>query len=252
MSYFRKNLRTNYTPQAHQADHILMIVFLGLMLFGLAMVSSASLNNSYEIFERSGKEHYYLWKQFKSLIMALIAWFVFQNFPYFKLKKLAIPALLLSITGLVLVLIPGIGADYGTSRSWIVMPFLGSIQPIEFSKIALIIYLASWMSARETNLKNFVSGFLPFVIIILSHIALLALQPDYGSVLVLSLFTGVMFFVAGANLIHLAFAASIAAVAINIIFNKYEYIRNRFLGFLDPTIDPDGIGYHIKQALIAI
>jgi cell division protein FtsW len=148
--------------------------------------------------------------------------------------------------------LPGIGANYGTSTSWINLPFIPSLQPAEFVKLALIFYLAVWMEKRQEHVRSFQYGFLSFTAIMGLVVILLAFQPDFGSVLVISVVAASMFFAAGGNLLHIIGGAFMAALAAYPIIMSKEYIRNRFTAFLDPTIDPLNISFQIKQALIAI
>jgi cell division protein FtsW len=236
----------------HNADHVLSLIIFGLVIAGIALVSSASLDTSYRIFEKTGQENYYLWHQLQSAFIAVIFWIIGQAIHYTFWKKSAPVILGLSILGLILVFVPGIKAEYGTSNSWIYLPVIGSFQPIEFSKLALIIYFASWFQTHRSNIKSFVNGTLPFGLLLLSHLILMALQPDFGSMEVIILTATAMFFIAGANLNHFISVGSVSAMVLFYIAYSFTYIQKRFLSFLDPSIDPEGIGYHIKQALIAV
>lgn len=236
----------------HNADHLLAILVFGMVIFGIAMVSSASLDTSYKIFEKTGEENYYLWRQLKSAFIAVIFWIIGQSINYKFWQKISPYMLFLSIIGLTLVFVPGIKANYGTSQSWIYIPFLGSFQPVEFSKIALIIYLSSWLSTHRTNIKSFLNSTLPFTLILTSHIILIALQPDFGTIEVLLIICISMFFIAGGNIWHIISGSIIGGLILFYLAYSYTYIQKRLLGFLNPDSDPMGIGYHIKQALIAI
>ena len=174
---------------------------------------------------------------------------------YLPLKIWKSSALFIFVASLLLLIalfLPGIGANYGTSTSWINVSFLPSVQPAEFVKLALILYLAVWMEKRQELVQSFQYGFIPFTILLSSVVVLLALQPDFGSVLVIVLIAVSMFFAAGGNLFHIITGALMAAfMAYPIIMSK-EYIRNRFMVFLDPSLDPLNISFQIKQALIAV
>jgi cell division protein FtsW len=173
-------------------------------------------------------------------------------FPLRYWKASALPFFAISVLLLVALFLPGVGANYGTSTSWIDLPFLPSIQPAELAKLALIFYLALWMEKRQELVHTFQYGFFPFTIILSIVVVLLARQPDFGSVLVISLISASMFFAAGGSFLHIAGGGLMAAILATPIILSKEYIRNRFLAFLDPTIDPLNIGFQIKQALIAV
>jgi cell division protein FtsW len=153
--------------------------------------------------------------------------------------------------------LPGVGNEYGTARSWIQLAGM-SIQPSEFLKITMVFYLAVWLQKREADIATFQEGFLPFVALLCLSTFFVAIQPDLGSFLVLTVIATTMFFIAGGNFLHLLLGGSISALlSLPIILNK-EYVRNRFSVFLHVLFRPDdqtfkeGIGFQIHQALIAI
>ena len=167
-------------------------------------------------------------------------------------KKTALGLFVASLFLLIALFLPGVGANYGTSTSWINLPFLPSIQPAEFIKITLIFYLAVWMEKRQELVQSFQYGFLPFTFLLSAAVILLALQPDFGSVLVISIIAASMFFAAGGSIFHIFGGALFAAMVSYPIIMSKEYIRNRFMAFLDPSLDPLNISFQIKQALIAV
>ncbi len=108
------------------------------------------------------------------------------------------------------------------------------------------------MEKRQELVRSFQYGFIPFTVLLSMVVVLLAMQPDFGSVLVISTIAASMFFAAGGGVVHIGLGAlSAALMAYPIIMSK-EYLRNRFLAFLDPSLDPLRIGFQIKQALIAV
>jgi cell division protein FtsW len=243
-----------------QFDISLAVVFFCLMLFGVVMVSSVSVYQSYQItsamvakgLATEPTNSFYLWRHVWRALLSVPLCFLMIYFPLNALKKAALPLFVVAILLLVALFLPGIGANYGTSTSWISVPLLPSLQPVEFVKLALIFYLAVWMEKRQELVQSFQYGFIPFTILLSLVVILLALQPDFGSVLVISVMAACIFFAAGGNIFHI-FAGGLmaAAMAYPVIMSK-EYIRNRFMVFLNPDLDPLNIGFQIKQALIAI
>ncbi len=242
-------------------DTLLLGVTIGLTLFGLAMIASVSVFESFQITSRlvqSGdmsepSNAFYLWRNFWHVITGLGIMAFFATLPYRLWERLALPLFVISLLLLLALFIPGIGADYGTSRSWLdVGPF--SLQPSEFVKIGLILYLAVWLQKREQLIQTLEQGFLPFAILLTLTTFLLALQPDLGSVLVLSCIAVSMFFVAGGNVLHLFIGGALSALLSMPFILSKGYIRARFLAFINPN-DPsimETIGFQINQALIAI
>lgn len=147
--------------------------------------------------------------------------------------------------------IPGLRADYG-SGSWV--NFFGvSLQPSELAKLCLIIYFAWWFARRdEESVKGFWTGFLPFTISIALVIALMMLQSDLGTTSVIVAFLFAMYISAGASIKHLGalFAAGFAMFLVFIKIAPYRVARLEI--FLRPDLDPQGVGYHINQARLAI
>lgn len=224
------------------------------------MISSVSVYESYQLtsdmvkkgFMEEPTNSFYLWRHFWRAIFSIGIWIFAIYFPLKYWKRAALPLFVISILLLFALFLPGIGANYGTSTSWINLPFLPSVQPAEIVKLTLIFYLAVWMEKRQELVRSFQYGFLPFTVLLSSVVVLLAMQPDFGSVLVIALIAASMFFGAGGSILHIFTGALLAAfMAYPLIMSK-EYIRNRFLAFLNPDIDPLNIGFQIKQALIAI
>lgn len=244
-----------------RVDFLLLGIIVVLTLFGLAMIASVSVFESYQITQRltdqgayaEPNNSFYLMRSFMHLVLGWGAMLVMTVIPYRLWEKLALPLFGLMLILLVLVFMPGISANYGTASSWLRIGSF-SLQPSEFLKLGLIFYLAVWLQKREQLIGTFREGFIPFASILLIATILVALQPDLGSFLVLTSIAVVMFFVAGGNILHLLLGGAIVGImGLPIILNE-GYVRNRFQAFLSPD-DPsisETIGFQIKQALIAI
>ncbi len=242
-------------------DLLLCGITVVLTFFGLAMIASVSVFESYQLTQRMVADglrdvpsnSFYLIRSSMHAITGLCGMCVMMIIPYRTWERLALPLFGGALMLLLAVFIPGIGADYGTSYSWLRIGGF-SLQPVEFFKLAFIFYLAIWLQKREQLVSTFHDGFLPFATLLIISTFLVAVQPDFGSFLILSGIAITMFFIAGGNMLHMILGGSIAAVVgLPIILNK-GYIRNRFHAFLNPD-DPsirESIGFQIKQALIAI
>ncbi len=243
-------------------DLLLCGITVVLAFFGLAMIASVSVFESYQITQRLVNQgvrdipsnSFYLIRSSVHTFTGLMAMCVVMVIPYHAWKKLALPLFGITLLLLIAVFIPGIGADYGTAHSWIRIGVLPSVQPSEFLKLTLVFYLAVWLQKREQLVSTLKEGFLPFATLLIVSTILVALQPDLGSFLVLSGIAITMFFIAGGNVFHMLLGGAIAGdLGLPIILNK-SYIRNRFLAFISPN-DPaiaESIGFQIRQALIAI
>jgi len=234
----------NHRP--HRADYILAIVVFALSLFGLLMISSASVAIS---FEKFGHNYYYLIHQATVLALGIVLWIFFQSIDYRLLKKFALPMLIISLVLLILVFIPGLSSS-GAHR-WIIVGKI-RFQPSEFSKLALIIYLSAWLAGRKEEIKSFKRGFLPFVFFILVITGLIILEPDLGTLFIITAVAAAIFFVAGASWRHLAFGIGGALLAFFGLIYAAPYRLSRLLTYLNPSADPEGAGWQVKNALLAI
>ena len=246
-------------------DLLMLGIVIGLTLFGLAMIASVSVFQSYQLTTRlvqkglleEPSNSYFLWRSAVHVFVGFIAMGFAALTPYRLWEKLALPLFILSIGALLLLFIPGLGNDYGTAHSWILV-FGFSLQPSEFLKLTLIFYLALWLQKREQLIVTFKEGFLPFAVLLILSTFLVAVQPDLGSFLVLSFIAVIMFFIAGGNLLHLIAGFLLASVMGLPIILSEQYIRNRFHAFFTLLFNPDdpgireGVGYQVIQALIAI
>jgi cell division protein FtsW len=231
-------------------DKILLFSVFSLLVFGLVMIASAGVVYSQS---RFGDDYYFFKHQFfYGIIPGLLVCYLFQRVDYHYWKKISFPLFFLSLIFLILVFVPGIGARiYGASR-WIQLGPL-SFQPSEMAKLAVIIYLAAWLESRGTHrIRDFFEGFLPFVGILGLIAFLIIKQPDMGTLGVIVITMIIMYFSSGSKLSHLAWMAVGGIASFFVLVKIAPYRLNRLLIFLNPDIDPKGIGYHINQALLAI
>jgi len=246
-------------------DLLLLGIAVLLTIFGLAMIASVSVFESYQLTARltekglmsSPSNSYFLWRSSIHVFFGIIAMFFMAITPYRVWEKLAPILFLGTIFLLLLLFIPGLGNNYGSAHSWLQV-FGFSLQPSEFLKLTLIFYLALWLQKREQLIGTLKEGFVPFCTLLILSTFLVAIQPDLGSFLVLSGIAVTMFFIAGGNIFHLMLGGTLAGVlGMPVILSK-EYVRNRFDAFFTLLMNPDdpgireGTGYQIIQAIIAI
>lgn len=244
-------------------DKSLAITFFALLFVGIIMISSVSVYESYGITQRLMEEgvltepsnSFYLWRHFKRALLAIPLFFLGMYLPLSFWKRLAPPLFLVTWLLLIVVLIPGVSGDATfSSRSWINLPGIPSIQPVELVKLSLIFYLGVWMEKRQEIVRSFQYGFLPFTMLLSMVVVLLALQPDYGSSLVIVSTAACMFFAAGGGVLHIGFGA-LCAILLSIplvLLTGSQHVIERFQVFLDPSLDPGKVGFQVKQALMAI
>jgi len=232
----------------HAPDPWLILVTLFLIGFGLIMVSSASVVESYQV---TGSNTYYFVRQVVFAVIGLVLWFFLQRWDYHRFKPLATIALFVSLALLVIVFIPGVGFEAGGSRRWIGAGEL-TLQVTEVLKLGLIIYLAYWFEKKGSKIGSWYATFLPFILLLLIILGLIIAEPDMGTVVVVAGIAGVMYFVAGADLKHIGLMITGGLLSAWGLIKIAPYRATRWLTFLNPARDPLGAGYHINQALIAL
>lgn len=231
-------------------DKTLLSVVLVLLVFGLIMISSAGVIYA----ETRYGDSYFLFKRqlLYGVLPGFLAMWFFQRMDYRYWRKLAVPFFFTSVIFLILVFVPGIGSRvYGASRWLQLGPF--SFQPSEMAKLAIVIYLAAWLESRgEHRIKDVFEGLLPFLGIMGLVGLLIMKQPDTGTFGVIALASFSIFFVSGARFKHLLSMVGMGIVGLWILIKIEPYRFNRILVFLDPWKDPQGIGYQVTQALLAV
>ena len=188
-----------------QSIDIVYLALIGvLILFGLIMLTSASGPTGYQ--KPFNDSLYFLKHQvFFGLVPGMVGMFVLSRVPYHFWKKHAWEFLIVSIALLVIVFIPGVGSEFGTSRSWITLWGLFSLQPAEVVKLTFLFYLAAWVEQRGAHgMKDVHAGLIPFVSVLGAVVLLLILQPDVGSMSIIAAISLVVYFVAGAPLLHIS------------------------------------------------
>jgi cell division protein FtsW len=229
-------------------DTVLFATVAALVGIGLVMVFSASSATAYA---EHGDIAYYLKRQLIWLAVGLSGAFALYRLEYHRLKKMAPTILVVAIVALVLVFVPHVGLGVNGGRRWIGTSAL-SIEPSEFAKLALVIYLSAVLAARGERITSLVRGLFPLCVPVAIMAMLVLKEPDLGtaSLLIFTAFT--LFFAAGARLVHL-FAVVLATLPFAVItVLASSYRRARIFAFLDPWKDPQNTGFHIVQSLLAL
>lgn len=229
-------------------DFILVIVILALLSLGLIMVYSASAVWADYRFDDS---FYFAKRQLLFAIIGLIAMFFIMNIDYWTWRSWSKVILITCFVLLIAVLIPGIGNVRNGSRSWIGVGAF-SIQPSEFMKLAMIIYLAKFLSENQKNITSFKKGLVPSLGLVFTAFALIMLQPDLGTGTVMVGTCLFMIFVSGARIAHFIGLGLIGLAGFVGLIAAAPYRIKRITAFLDPWEDPLGSGFQTIQSLYAI
>lgn len=198
-----------------------------------------------------GNTNYYLFRTLIGLGFGLATMYVVSRIDYHLWKKIVPFALLGSLLALIAVKIPGVGFSANGATRWIsVGPLF--FQPAEPAKLAIILYLASLISTKGAEIKNFWRSVLPPLLVTAVFSGLILWQPDMGSTLALLVVFMGLLFLGGARLKHLWILSALGAVIIGILIKLEPYRMRRITAFLDPSADPLNTSYQIKQAILAI
>jgi cell division protein FtsW len=240
MSILQNKLKTDF--------RILFSIVGLLTLIGVIFVYSSS---SVYALEKFGSSFYFLKKHIFMLILAVGGFIFFASVPIKFWKKYAPLLFLLSLITTILTFLPYVGMKMHGSSRWLNL-FGFSLQPSEFLKLFLFIYMGFFLEKKYNKANSFVHSYLPFLTILGITFLLLLKQPDFGAVVTIFVTAIILFFVAEFNLMYLLITILVTLpIGIFLIFTK-SYRLNRILIFLNPWSDPQGQGFQIIQSLIAI
>lgn len=223
-------------------DFLLLLLTVAMTLFGLLMVYDAS---SFISFRDFGTKYHYIKDQSIWMVFGFagLAWFSF--FDYKKLYNLALPFLIIAIGMLLAVFIPGIGISVLGAHRWINLHF-GVLQPAEFVKLSLAIYLAAWFSTKE---KGRFSAFLLLTGLVLF---LVMAEPDMGTTIIILCEALVVYFLSGGNMLYLAAVTPVLAIVGFILVKIEPYRAARLATFFRPNDSLQTASYQVRQILLAL
>jgi len=233
-----------------RSDYILISMFALLIIFGLWMLSSAGVAVG---IDRFNDPYFFVKRQFFfGLLPGIVAFLVAAKIPFSWWRHISFVLFICAIILLILVFIPGLGVSYDTgARSWLRL-FGISFQPAEVMKLCLILYMAAYLAKMKDTIKDFSNGLVPILGMSLIPVLLVALQPDIGTTAILCTILMIMLFVANVKISHLSLLVCIAGIAFWLMIMAAPYRAERLMTFLHPELDPQGQGYHINQAFLAI
>ncbi len=230
-----------------RVDEWLFAATVGLALFGVAMVYSAS---AVVALDENGNQYHYVIRQAVWTMLGFGALFVGAAVDYRHLRSGRIVYGLLGVTVLLLVAVFAFPPINGAQR-WIRFGSL-SAQPSELAKLALLLFLARFLERRAGDEDSFLRTLAPAVCMTGLLIILVVAEPDLGTALMLGVACAVLLFAAGARLAHLALLAAPAFVGVAALLVFVPWRMRRMTSFLDPWADPLGAGYQVIQSLIAV
>ncbi len=241
--YMKKKFDITTPFSTESAILIPVLIIAGL---GIAMVYSASANIS---LTDHGTPMHYARRQSLFFAMGIGVMYLGALFPHRHLRKLAYPLLVLSFILMVGVMTP-LGAGAGGACRWLTIKGF-TFQPSELAKLALVIYLAYSLAAKQEELHHFFIGFLPHALILGILAGFLVFQKDMGTIVIMCCITWAMMFIAGVPLTHLLSIVPLMTPFIYFFVYRVEYRMERILTFIHPWQDPLDAGYQLTHSLKA-
>jgi len=229
-------------------DVELWIEVLLLIGVGLVMIYSAS---SIMALKKYGDAAHYLKRQLACIGLGIGTILVVSRISYRKYRDHIPWMFLWTLVALVLVLVPGLGAELNNARRWYNFRFF-LVQPAEFAKVVWIIYLSVSLVKKQEKIKQFTIGFLPHIVLVGVLSGLLLKEPDFGTSLMLGCLTVSMLMLGGVPYAYLFSLIPCAAAVCYRFVYLVPYRWERITAFLNPWTDPLDSGYQLIQAWIAV
>ena len=228
-------------------DPVVLTCILALLAIGVSMVYSAGAIYAHDV---HGDELHYIRRHGVYALLGLCVMTGTAATPYQMWKPWTYPALIVVAGLLVLVLVPGVGTTMGGATRWLK---LGPVflQPSEVAKLALVLYLAYSLEKKSSFIGTFSIGILPHLLLAGFLLALILVEPDYGTTMTLAAIVFIMLFVAGVRLLHLAALLAVGLPAAWLVLMGAAYRRARMTAFLDPWAHQSDGGFQLIQSWLA-
>jgi cell division protein FtsW len=230
---------------SHLEYHLLVLVTLGLVAFGLVMVYSAS---SARALLSSDAPSYYLKRQAIYAVIGLVALVILSRLDFHRLRHATQP--LLAVTFVLLVAVLAIGTAVNGARRWIPIGFM-NFQPSELAKLVLALWTAALLARRPAP-RTLGELAKPIGVVVGLACALILIEPDLGTAIAIAIMVSAILVVSGTRLRLLASAAGITTGIVLLAIWFEPYRRERIFSFLDPWHDPQGAGFQAVQSMIAL
>lgn len=224
-------------------DVFLLITVAMVTIFGLVMVYDASSFISFRDF--NGFKYHYIIDQSIWMVLGFLGMGFFSMFDYKRFYRLALPLLIMAIMLLMAVFIPGLGVKVLGAHRWINLHFF-ILQPAEFIKLTLAIYLAAWFSTKEKG------RFSAFLLLIGFVLGLVMLEPDMGTAIIILSEALLLYFISGGKLFYFAILGPVIGFIGLLLVLLEPYRAKRLSTFLNPNQSIQTSSYHVKQILIAL
>ncbi|MDD5770518.1 MAG: putative peptidoglycan glycosyltransferase FtsW [Candidatus Gracilibacteria bacterium] len=257
-----------------QVDYKLFFSVFSLIIFGMIMISSVSVYSSFRVtslLEKTGSikeayNYFYVIRNITHVVISMIMLLFLVKIPFHFFEKHAKHIFIGNLILMFYVLF--FGQTLNGATGWINIPGLPSLQPVEFLKFSLIIFLSYYFKKHKEKIPTFNDGFIPFSGLLALIVIILGLQPDFGSIMLIGPIMVMMFFISGAKVKHLGYFLGIGILLFTFVYtfgkydkthpetkNKLSYITDRIDNFITDEkeqIKNKTINYQTEQGLIAI
>jgi cell division protein FtsW len=241
-------MQPNPETASRSCDRLILVSALTLLALGLTMVFNASTVMAQAQYH---DPYFFIKRQALYALLGIGVLFLGLAINYRAYQRLAYPLLFITLMGLILVFIPGIGGKVRGAARWLKLgPF--NLQPSEFAKLAMALFLAYSLTKKQEKMKDFSIGFLPHMMVAGVFIILVGLEPDFGTAITIAAIVFTMLFVGGTRLIHIFLSLGTGLGLAVIMVLRDPKKLNRVFSYLDPWKYGQDVGYQLKQSLLAI
>lgn len=227
-------------------DKPVMILVGILLAIGIMMVFSTTFDWS---FSEWGSPTVKVMEQVRNVGIGLAAAIFVVLFDYRRVRRVAVPILLMAIAALIAVLF--FGDDVFNARRSLIQ---GRLQPGEAAELAMVIYMAAWLGSKNTRIRSLTYGLIPFAVLVGVVCFLVVLQPDLSTAMVIVVVCAAMFFLAGADIVQMAASTALAlgmGFALIMASSSFNYAQDRIGTFFEGIVDITQVHEHTFQAYIA-
>jgi len=230
-------------------DKSLLIITLILTGFGALMIYSTTSVLTPALIKKGATEFFFFKRHLFTIVVGFIIMAIAYRLKPSVIEKLAIPLLIISLILLLLVFVPGIGVSAGGARRWIRL-WPSTFQPSELVKMAMVIFLAKYISSPDYKTDSFISFIKPIGVMFMFQLIII-LQPDFGAVMSLTFLTIAMLFLSGTRIRYIGILV-LAAIPVIIKLALEPYRFKRITSFINPWEDPQKTGFQLIQSFIAL
>ena len=233
----------------HRADRQLLVYLTVLIVFGIVALMSASAPVGFSRFHDS---YFFVKRQILfGLIPGLVIFLFLAKINYHYWERFAWLVYIAALILLALIFVPGLGLTLNGHHSWLQIAGF-NLQPSEFAKLGLIVVAAYMLAGRKHNWDDWQHSLVPILALVAPALALVVAQPDVGTLSIMIVIIFMMLWMAQVPVRYLLALGSLGALGFAVLVLIAPYRADRLTTFLHPELDPQGIGYHINQAFLAV